>query len=54
MSNFTQIKELMTRLPVMDGVVVVDEFGEYKEMAIELGLGLTEYKGKLAYKINIP
>ncbi|HEM3667524.1 TPA: hypothetical protein U1C81_001292 [Streptococcus suis] len=50
-SVFNPIKELAKKLPIADGNVLVDEFGEYKEIAIMLGLEITEFKGKLAYKI---
>ncbi|MCK1203673.1 hypothetical protein MXZ79_03110 [Streptococcus uberis] len=46
-----QMRELHKRLPITDGGILVDEFGQYKDMAVMLGLELTEFKGKLAYKI---
>lgn len=48
---FNPIKELAKKLPIADGNVLVDEFGKYKGIAIMLGLEITEFKGKLAYKI---
>ncbi|CNC27852.1 hypothetical protein [Streptococcus agalactiae] len=46
-----QIRELHKRLPITDGGILVDEFAQYKEIAMRLGLEITEFKGKLAYKI---
>ncbi len=45
------MRELHRRLPITDGGILVDEFGQYKDRAVMLGLELTEFKGKLAYKI---
>ncbi|HEM9549174.1 TPA: hypothetical protein U3L25_000229 [Streptococcus agalactiae] len=49
---FNPIKELSKKLPIVDGNILVDEFGKYKETANMLGLEITEFKGKLAYKIS--
>ncbi|EPX14720.1 hypothetical protein SAG0169_06570 [Streptococcus agalactiae LDS 610] len=48
---FNPNKELSKKLPIVDGNILVDEFGQYKDIAVMLGLELTEFKGKLAYKI---
>lgn len=48
---FNPVKELSKKLPISDGNILVDEFGKYKEIAIMLDLEITEFKGKLAYKI---
>lgn len=45
------IRELQKKLPITDGGILVDEFGHYKEIAMSLGLELTQFRGKLAYKI---
>ncbi|WP_303972025.1 hypothetical protein [Streptococcus merionis] len=48
---FNPIKALQRVLPITDGGILVDEFGEYKELAVMLGLKKTTFKGKLAYQI---
>lgn len=49
---FSPIKELSKKLPIVDGNILIDEFGKYEETANMLGLEITEFKGKLAYKIS--